>query len=108
VEFSTIIESALETSRPVMAAAGHEFTVELPETPIWLDADPARLTQVFSNLLNNAAKYTPPAGHIWLVVEHKAGQLEVRVRDNGIGIAADVLPHIFQMFMRAESAASGA
>ena len=64
-----------------------------------MDADPARLAQVFGNLLNNACKFTDEGGHIWLTVEHEGEQAVVRVRDNGIGIAADQLPSLFEMFI---------
>src|SRR5207244_10589405 len=69
VELAAVVASAAESSRPLIAAAGHELTVTLPPEPIPLDADLTRLAQVFSNLLNNAAKYTEQGGHIWLTAE---------------------------------------
>ena len=70
----------------------HELTVTLPRQPVYLDADPARLAQVVGNLLNNASKFTDRGGHVWLTVERDGAQAVMRVRDNGIGIAAEQLP----------------
>jgi PAS domain S-box-containing protein len=102
VELSAVVQSAVETSRPLIEAASHTLTVSLPEEPVLLDADAVRLAQAFSNLLNNAAKYTERGGHIWLTAESNgsAGEAVVRVRDSGIGIPADRLPHIFEMFVQ--------
>jgi CheY-like chemotaxis protein len=74
-----------------------------PDEPVWLDADATRLAQVLSNLLNNAAKYTPEGGRISVEVHRTGDAAEVRVRDSGIGIRADVLPRVFQMFTQADS-----
>ncbi|HEY3499150.1 MAG TPA: ATP-binding protein [Polyangiaceae bacterium] len=108
VDLSAVVESALEMSRPAVDAASHELDVVLPPTPIELDADAVRLAQVFSNLLDNAAKYTAPGGRIWFSAETRdsAGKREVvvRVRDTGVGISADKLPHIFEMFVQAAPA----
>jgi CheY-like chemotaxis protein len=104
VELAAIVEAALETSRPVIDAAGHELTIDLPREPIHLSADPVRLAQVFANLLNNAAKYTGPGGRIRLSAERQANDVHVSVKDTGIGIARDVLPHIFDIFSQAKSA----
>ena len=93
VELAAVVDSAVETSRPLIEAAGHELTVALPPEPVVVDADPMRLAQVFSNLLNNAAKYTERGGHIWLTAERRGGEVVVSVRDTGIGIAAEHLPH---------------
>ena len=102
VALSQVVEQALETSRPHVR--GHEFTVSLPSQPVYLDADPVRLAQVLSNLLNNACKYTPSGGHIRLTAEREAGQVVVKVRDNGMGIAREHLPHVFDMFSQAAPA----
>jgi PAS domain S-box-containing protein len=99
VALAAVIEQALETARPHVR--GHEFTVSLPSEPVWLQADPVRLAQVFSNLLNNACKYTPGGGRIRLSAEREGGSVVVRVRDSGIGIAAQHLPHVFDMFSQA-------
>ena len=103
VELSAVIQSALETSRPLIEAASHELTVSVPSDPILLDADAVRLAQAFSNLLNNAAKYTPGGGHILLTADTEDGEVVVRVRDNGVGIPADKLPRIFEMFVQVDS-----
>lgn len=101
VELAGVINAALEASRPLIEACGHELTVTLPPEPVYLDADPTRLAQVFLNLLNNSAKYTPQAGRIWLTVERLKGEAVVRVRDTGVGIAAEMLPRIFELFTQA-------
>lgn len=98
VELASVIHSAEETSLPLLKAAGHDFTIRLPDEPIYLDAGPVRLAQVFSNLLNNAAKYTEKGGRIHLNVERRGGEAVITVRDSGIGIAAEHLPRIFEMF----------
>jgi CheY-like chemotaxis protein len=78
------------------------LTLALPEQPIILDADLVRLAQVFANLLNNSAKYMDRGGHIWLTAEQQGSDVAVTVKDTGIGIAADHLPHVFQMFAQVE------
>ncbi|MFP5289133.1 MAG: ATP-binding protein, partial [Thermoanaerobaculia bacterium] len=102
VDLSEVVRDALETCRPLIEAAGHELKVILPPEPIALDADPTRLAQVFSNLLNNAAKYTPRGGSILLSAEREEDGVLVRVRDTGIGIPADMLPRIFEMFTQVD------
>jgi PAS domain S-box-containing protein len=102
VEISGIIERAIETVRPLMERRAHELTVALPLTPLWLNADAARLEQVVVNLLTNAAKYSEERGHIWLTVDRRADTVELHVRDLGVGIAPDLLPHIFDLFTQAE------
>ncbi|HUJ01292.1 MAG TPA: ATP-binding protein [Usitatibacter sp.] len=98
VELGAAVRIALESSRPLIERGGHELSVTLPAEPIRLDADLARLAQVLSNLLNNAAKYTRPGGHIWLTAERSGSHAVVRVRDNGIGIRPAMLTRIFDMF----------
>jgi PAS domain S-box-containing protein len=102
-ELAAVLRDALEMSRPLVEARRHELTVALPPEPIVLQADPARLSQVFSNLLNNAAKYTEPGGRIWLTAETDGTEVVVRVRDNGIGIPPDRLAHIFEPFIQVDS-----
>ncbi len=101
VELATVIKSAVETSRPAIESARHELTVNLPSQPVLLDADPLRLAQALSNLLNNSAKYTEAGGCISLTAEQEGDQVTIRVRDTGIGISGDVLPHLFKMFVQA-------
>ena len=102
VQLADVVSSAVETARPLIDAAGHELTVSLPQRPVFLDADLTRLAQVFSNLLTNSAKYTDPGGRIWLTGELRDGEVVVTVRDTGIGIPADALPRIFDMFSQVE------
>ena len=104
IELAAAVHSALETTRPLIDKAGHELTVSLPSEPIIVDADLTRLAQVFTNLLNNAAKYTPEGGRICLTVEQQGGEVMVSVRDTGIGIAAEHLPSLFEMFSQATPA----
>ena len=98
VELTTVLENAVETSRPLIDAAGHELTVSLPPEPVFVDADVTRLSQVFANLLNNSAKYTEKGGHIWLSAEQRGSTVLVSVKDTGVGIPPDMLPKIFDMF----------
>lgn len=102
VALATVIHNAVETSRPLMEQAGHAFSFIIPPEPVYLDADLTRLAQVFSNLLNNAAKYTEPGGRITLTGLVSEGELEVQVRDNGLGIPADALPKIFDLFSQVD------
>lgn len=102
VALGGIVECAVETARPLMIERKHVFTVSPSPQPIWLDADAARLEQVIVNLLNNAAKYTADGGHISLVVELVGEEAVIRVRDTGVGIASELLPHIFDLFTQAE------
>ncbi len=102
VELGTVVRNALETSRPLIEAAGHELTVALPDEPILVDADSARLSQVFSNLLNNAAKYTERGGRIAVTLQREGSHAVLRVKDAGIGISAEHLPHLFEMFSQVE------
>lgn len=104
VELAAVVASAVETSRPLLDAAGHELTVDLPAEPVVLDADPVRLAQVFANLLNNAAKYTDRGGHIRLAAVLSQGGVTVGVSDDGIGIAPDMLPRLFEIFSQADPA----
>jgi PAS domain S-box-containing protein len=98
IELSAAIQTALEAARPAIDGHAHELTLTLPSGTTYLNADPIRLAQVFSNLLNNAAKYTEKGGHIWLTAERQGKEIVVSVRDTGIGIAAEHLPNLFEMF----------
>ena len=106
VELASVVELAVEASRPSIAECGHELVLRLPETPVVLDADPVRLSQVFVNLLTNAAKYTDRRGRIELAADARDGAVRVTVSDDGIGIPAEELPHVFAMFAQAEGARS--
>ena len=108
VELDTVIRSAVETSRPWIEAAGHSLELSLPSTPIQLHADPVRLAQALSNLLNNAAKYTPNGGRIHLSASGEDGAAVIHVRDDGIGIADAALPHVFDLFMQEDESAGRA
>jgi PAS domain S-box-containing protein len=102
LELARVIDGALETSRPLIEAAKHELAVELSAEPLAVVGDLTRLAQVVSNLLNNAAKYTPEGGHIRLLVAREGEQAVIRVRDDGMGIAPAMLPRIFDMFTQAD------
>jgi PAS domain S-box-containing protein len=97
----TVLQAALETSRPLIEAARHDLTLNMPQTPMYVLGDLTRLAQIFSNLLNNAAKYTPPGGRITLTASAMNGEAVIEVRDTGVGIAAEALPNIFKMFTQA-------
>ncbi len=104
LDLAAAVQSAVETSRPLIEQAGHELTLSLPSEPVFVDADVTRLAQVFANLLNNAAKYTERGGDIRLSVEphEHENDVLVRVRDNGVGIPASMLPRIFEMFTQVD------
>jgi PAS domain S-box-containing protein len=104
IELRRVLETALETTLPFVEESGHAIDLRLPDDPIPVDADPVRLSQVFANLLNNAAKYTDRGGRIWLRVERKGATVAVSVRDTGIGISAESLPTVFDMFSQATPA----
>jgi signal transduction histidine kinase len=102
VDLRTVIDSALEASQPALEEARHEVTVELPNQPVWVHGDPSRLAQVVSNLLNNAAKYTPAGGHVRVELAHADGQATVRVVDDGMGIPAEMVNRVFDMFTQVD------
>ncbi|HEX2224397.1 MAG TPA: GAF domain-containing sensor histidine kinase [Thermoanaerobaculia bacterium] len=102
VDLSTVVRSAVETSRPLIDGACHELTVTLPAEPLVVEGDPVRLAQVIANLLNNAAKYTDGGGRIGLTVERDGHEATVTVRDNGIGISKEMLSRVFEMFTQAD------
>jgi CheY-like chemotaxis protein/two-component sensor histidine kinase len=96
------VSAAVETVRPMIEAAGHNLQVSLPPGPVFLDADLTRLAQVFGNLLSNSAKYTEHGGLIRLRAERQAGEVVVKVTDNGIGIPSESLSNIFEMFSQVD------
>src|SRR5581483_1011169 len=103
VELSALIRAATEASQPLLNARGHRLELDLPAEPVYLHADPVRLGQVVANVLNNAAKYTEPGGHIRLSASRKGGHAEIEVADNGIGIPPEDQQRIFDLFVRAGS-----
>jgi signal transduction histidine kinase/DNA-binding response OmpR family regulator len=111
VELEGVLTQAVEAVRPLVDQSRHRLEVSFPDRPVWVQGDPARLIQVFANLLNNAAKYTDPGGTIWLALaagpDPADGEApapafcEVRVRDTGVGIAPELLPTVFELFIQA-------
>jgi PAS domain S-box-containing protein len=106
VDLASVVKSAVDTSRPLIDASGHELVIDLPEQSVPLDADPVRLAQVFSNLLNNAARYMDRGGRIWLTAEIQGIEAVVTVRDSGIGIPPEALPTVFDMFTQVDESLS--
>jgi signal transduction histidine kinase/ActR/RegA family two-component response regulator len=102
LELTTIVARAVETSRPLIEARRLHLAVELPDEPVRLEGDLTRLAQVLANLLNNAAKYTDEGGRIGLSAERAGGTVVLRVQDSGIGIPAEALPHVFDLFAQAD------
>jgi len=101
VTLQSVVASAVETSLPLVEVAGHALALDLPEQPLWLDGDAVRLSQVLSNLLSNAAKYTPQPGRISLTATVADGMAVIAVTDTGIGIAREALESVFDMFAQA-------
>ncbi len=97
-----VVEAALDMSRPQIEKAKLELTVDVPAEPVELTGDRVRLTQVFTNILNNAAKFTEPGGRVFLSVAATAGRVAVTVRDTGVGIPADVMPVLFGLFTQVD------
>jgi PAS domain S-box-containing protein len=102
VDLRIVANRAAETVRPFMEARKHEFSVALPTQSVWVDADPARMEQVVVNLLNNAAKYTDTGGLIRMTVSQEDDEAVIRVQDNGVGIAPELLPRIFELFAQVD------
>ena len=103
VDLATVVAAALETSRPLIDGAGHVVTLDLPQEPVHVEGDAVRLSQVFANLLNNAAKYTDPGGHIALQARVEGPHVAVSVSDDGMGIDEKFMPSLFKIFSQAES-----
>jgi PAS domain S-box-containing protein len=102
VELAAVVRDAVEASRPLVEKWSHALAVELPPAPLFLQADRTRIAQVLLNLLDNAAKYTEPGGRIWLTAAREGGEVVIRVRDTGIGIPADMLARIFDLFTQVD------
>ncbi|WP_442756246.1 PAS domain S-box protein [Methylocystis sp. JAN1] len=102
VDLGDVLRHAIETAQPSIDRARHQLRVAMPAEPIEVEVDPVRLAQVFTNLLNNAAKYTEPAGDISVSAERRATEVVVTVRDSGVGIPAEMLPRIFDLFTQVD------
>jgi signal transduction histidine kinase len=100
--FGDALACAIEASRPLMEQRRHALSVRLPRDPLLLDADPVRLTQILANLLNNAAKYTEPGGHVEVSAAREGDEIVCQIRDDGIGIPAEMLGRVFDMFVQAD------
>jgi CheY-like chemotaxis protein len=98
VLLGAVLETALDASRPILEASKHALELSLPDEPVWLNADPTRLSQVITNLLTNAAKYTPAGGNIKLAAGREGGDVLVHVTDSGLGIPPAMLSEVFEMF----------
>jgi PAS domain S-box-containing protein len=104
VEMADVVAKAIEMASPLLEQRTHTLTVDVPRTGLRVDGDPTRLSQVVSNLLTNAAKYTSAGGDIFVRAERDGEEVVLSVRDTGIGIAPDVLPHIFELFVQERQA----
>jgi len=105
-DLAAIVKRALESARAQIEDRGHHLDVRMPQEPLWVNADVVRLAQAIANLLSNAAKFTPEGGTISLLVEeHAGGRAAIRVRDNGIGVAPEMLPRLFDLFVQADATA---
>jgi PAS domain S-box-containing protein len=104
IELATVVARAVEMTQSLIEAQGHHLSLSLPGESLIVLADPVRLTQVIGNLLANSAKYTDANGHIWLSATIEGGTVVLSVRDDGIGIAPELLPHVFELFVQADHA----
>jgi PAS domain S-box-containing protein len=102
VDLASIIYQSVEVCRPLAESANHRISINLPDEPIYLHADAVRLTQVFSNLLNNSCKYTEPGGRISLTADRRGGEVTVQVKDSGVGISPEKLRSVFEMFAQVD------
>ncbi len=102
VDLATVVATALEASRPLIEEHGHHLAVSVPQDPVTLEADPVRLAQVLTNLVNNAAKYTPPRGQIRVAAAREGRQVVLRVRDNGRGMPPELVPRVFDLFIQGD------
>jgi PAS domain S-box-containing protein len=104
LEIAQVVAGAVEASRPLIDSRGHKLTIQVPPEPLLIEGDLTRLSQTLTNLLNNAAKYTPPGGDIRLTVGKEEGMAVIRIRDTGVGITPELLPEIFELFTQGERA----
>jgi signal transduction histidine kinase len=102
VALRDVLDHALEECQPLLQTRRHQLSLSLPQTALFVDVDPVRMTQVFANLINNAAKYTDHGGCLKLTAEREGLEAVVRIEDNGTGIAADMLPHVFDLFAQGQ------
>ena len=107
IDLRLVVQSAIETTKPLIDVAGHLLRVEIPRDPIWMQVDFTRMAQAFANLLNNAVKYTNRGGRITVRVAVEGPQVVVSISDTGVGIAADALPRVFDMFLLNEASQDG-
>jgi two-component system CheB/CheR fusion protein len=105
LDVSALVRQTIEANRQTIDARGQELVLTIPPAPVETEVDPLRLEQVVSNLLSNAAKFTPRGGHIWVTVEDEgdAGEIAIRVKDDGVGISAAILPRLFDMFVQEDN-----
>jgi CheY-like chemotaxis protein len=103
VDLNDVIDTALDVAQPLIQQAKHRLELDLPEQPLRLDGDKVRLAQVISNLLINAAKYTPPQGRIELTIRQSGNSAVIRVRDNGVGIPPEMLTKVFDLFTQVDT-----
>ncbi|WP_157264410.1 ATP-binding response regulator [Azohydromonas aeria] len=106
LELHEVVDAALESCAPMVAAARHEVRLKLAPQPVWVDADRARLVQVLGNLIGNAAKYTPDGGRITVELGSRGGCAELAVADNGVGLAPEMLTRVFDMFVQVQGCVS--
>jgi signal transduction histidine kinase len=102
VDLATILEQAIQTSRPFFETRRHRLHIQMPKEPVYVHADPARLVQIIVNLLNNAAKYTKPGGEAWLTTERIDDELVIKIRDTGVGIPPEMVSRVFDMFVQVD------
>ena len=102
LDLGGLMVTTVESITPLAVASGHTLDVEVPARAIYIDGDATRLVQVFANVLSNAVKFTPRYGHIWFTADRRSDVAIVRIRDTGVGITAEMLPRVFDMFHQAE------
>lgn len=102
LDLREIVQRAAETTQSQATRKAQSLAVTLPDEPVWVNGDSLRLEQIVVNLLNNAVKYTDSGGQICVTLQIEGGEALLRVRDNGVGIAPDMLPHIFDLFTQAD------